>query len=522
MKYIFFIFALFYASFSYSGVFPTHGVIQDASQYNNHLRCYDSFEQFGKPVNISQLASCASGNRFMGEDMNGTPLYSTTCHVVKYYGTLAINCGTNLGTTVRVYSFRENTLVCPSGTEFDGSTGYCESSCDYGVNDDGSCMDACQFKESIGDDLKLYWHPAVYGELVTGACYGDFGATRCEMRKSSPTVLCTGVPDGQYLPESQCSTDFVFTGNQCDGGTLFWGDKGPDEPIIPPEEPEDPTHDPDDPTGDIEDPSVLPDDSTNKPLPPDVDDKPDVENPDTDETTDTAVLEAIKGLNSDLNDSIHSLHVDLNKSQTDISGHLIDVNASVIDGIQATQEQQINDNKIYENTKALIQQANADITTSVNNNTNATIGVREDLKALDNTVDGLGDSLTSISDGVSGLDETLTSISDKLDGGEFGTPTGDTLPTEIFSLSDVEEIISTVEEQKQYLTELSKSAAELIGIETNFKKGKLNNKKFEVGDTTVESGLQRFDEVSNQVRPVILFICALTALWILFGTGARR
>ncbi|EMK3583445.1 hypothetical protein V8106_000001, partial [Vibrio parahaemolyticus] len=150
-------------------------------------------------------------------------------------------------------------------------------------------MDACQFKQSIGDTVKLYWHPAIYGELVTGACYGDYGATRCEMTKNESTIICTGVPDGQYTPDSQCSLRFAYTGRQCDGGTLFWGVNGPDEPIIPPDTPEDPTHDPDDPTEEIEDPSVLPDDSTNTVNPGVVDDKPDVEDPDTDESTDTAV-----------------------------------------------------------------------------------------------------------------------------------------------------------------------------------------------------------------------------------------
>ncbi|MEF1190146.1 methyl-accepting chemotaxis protein, partial [Vibrio parahaemolyticus] len=140
---------------------------------------------------------------------------------------------------------------CPENSEFDPSTLRCKSVCEYGENPDGTCMDACQFKQSIGDTVKLHWHPAVYGELVTGACYGDYGATRCEMTKNESTIICTGVPDGQYTPDSQCSLRFAYTGRQCDGGTLFWGVNGPDEPIIPPDTPEDPTHDPDDPTGEI-------------------------------------------------------------------------------------------------------------------------------------------------------------------------------------------------------------------------------------------------------------------------------
>ncbi|EJA3095968.1 methyl-accepting chemotaxis protein, partial [Vibrio parahaemolyticus] len=78
---------------------------------------------------------------------------------------------------------------CPENSEFDPSTLRCKSVCEYGENPDGTCMDACQFKQSIGDTVKLHWHPAVYGELVTGACYGDYGATRCEMTKNESTII---------------------------------------------------------------------------------------------------------------------------------------------------------------------------------------------------------------------------------------------------------------------------------------------------------------------------------------------
>ncbi|WP_414628944.1 hypothetical protein [Vibrio harveyi] len=51
--------------------------------------------------------------------------------------------------------------------------------------------------------------------------------------------------------------------------------------------------------------------------------------------------------------------------------------------------------------------------------------------------------------------------------------------------------------------------------------GSLTDKSFTVKGTTVESGLQRFDSVSGYVRPVVLFICALIALWILFGPRSK-
>ncbi|NMU72251.1 methyl-accepting chemotaxis protein, partial [Vibrio parahaemolyticus] len=175
-------------------------------------------------------------------------------------------------------------------------------------------MDACQFKKSI-DETKLHqWVAYVYGGRVTGACSGDFGATRCELgRVPSDTTLCTDVESGQWTQNTLCHGNFQFTGNQCEGGTLFWGKNGPDTPIIP----DDPIHDPDDPTGDIEDPSVLPDGSTNTVNPPDTEKKPDVEDPDTDDSTDMAVLNAIKGLNSDVNKALNDMNIDINQASAD-------------------------------------------------------------------------------------------------------------------------------------------------------------------------------------------------------------
>ncbi|HHX8562856.1 TPA: hypothetical protein ACVO0N_000719 [Vibrio diabolicus] len=463
----------------------------------------------GMRVNPYSYVSCYENKFVRYKDFS-----TTSCYMDSDEFGLRIMCNTDSSSFPKIQTvwFRHDTAKCPADYELinDGDGVTCEPivpPCEYGENPDGSCMDACQFKQSIGDTVKLYWHPAIYGELVTGACYGDYGATRCEVTKNESTIICTGVPDGQYTPDSQCSLKFAFTGRQCEGGTLFWGDKGPDEPIIPPDEPEDPTHDPDDPTGEIEDPSVLPDDSTNTINPGDVDDEPDVEDPDTDESTDTAVLSAIKGLNVDVNKGIHDLHVDINQSHADITNAVIDVKGSLVDNTQAIQEQQINDNKIYKNTKALIQQANGDITTAVNNNTNATIGIRNDLK-------GLGDS-------VGELDSSLNAIEGLLTGSEFGTPTGTSITGEIFTAEDFAILQTTIDEKAEYIQGYVDDIKGLITIGTNFNNGTLSDKSFNIKGATVESGLQRFDAVSGYVRPVVLFICALIALWVLFGNRSK-
>lgn len=426
------------------------------------------------------------------------------CTFEMYGSMFRTACGSGSSGTYTLYY---DAVRCPANSEFDPSTLRCKSVCEFGTNPDGTCMDACQFKQSSGGTVKLHWHPAVYGELVTGACYGDFGATRCEMTKNESTIICTGVPDGQYTPDSQCSLNFAYTGKQCDGGTLFWGVNGPDEPIFPPDQAEDPTHDPDDPTGEIEDPSVLPDDSTNTFDPNDVDPEPDVEDPETDESTDTAVVSAIQGLNADINKGIHDLNVDLNESQTQIANAVIEVKGSLVDNTQAIQEQQINDNKIYENTKALIQQANGDITTAVNNNTNATIGVRTDLQ-------GLGDSLGE-------LGNSLDSIEGLLTGSDFGTPTGTAITGEIFTAEDFANLQTVIDGKADSIQDYVDDIKGLVSIGTNFNNGTLSDKSFSIKGATVESGLQRFDSVSGYVRPVVLFICALIALWVLFGNRSK-
>ena len=386
---------------------------------------------------------------------------------------------------------------CPENSEFDPSTLSCKSQCDYGENPDGSCMDACQFKQSTGDERRLHWLAYVYGEQVTGACYGDFGATRCELsRIPSDSTLCTAVDSGEFTQNTLCHGNFQFTGNQCDGGTLFWGTNGPDEPIIPPQ---DPTHDPDDPTGPIEDPSVLPDDSTNEFYPPDVEDEPDVEEPDTDDSTDTAVVSAITGLNKDINSALNDLNSDINETQTTIANELVEVKGSLVDNTQAIQEQQINDNKIYNNTKALIQQANADITTAVNKNSNA--------------VNGLGDDLQGVSDSLDSLSET---VGDFLGGSGFTQPNAHEVPELIFSSSDFMDLHESISEKKETLSNLAQEAKGLISISTAFNIGSLTNQTFEVKGHVVQSGLQRFESVAPFVNPVIILICSLTALYIVF------
>uniref|UniRef100_UPI001E3E2F07 methyl-accepting chemotaxis protein n=2 Tax=Vibrionaceae TaxID=641 RepID=UPI001E3E2F07 len=331
-----------FSAFNVSAAQPTYSASDVAAYPNCNL-------SLGKRVNPYSYVSCYE-NKFV----NYKDFYTKSCSIESSKFALMIICNTTSPSYPRYHAatFLHRTAKCPADHErIEDGDGYtCEPivpACEFGENPDGTCMDACQFKQSIDDKQSLHWSAYVYGEQVTGACYGDFGATRCELERiPNDTTLCTDVDSGEFTQNTRCHGKFQFTGNQCDGGTLFWGKDGPDTPIIP----DDPIHDPDDPTGDIEDPSVLPDGSTNTVNPPDTDAEPEVEDPDTDESTDKGVVSAIKGLNSDVNKALNALNVDLNQSSADIQNQIIALNASMVTNTQAIQKQQINDNKIYENT----------------------------------------------------------------------------------------------------------------------------------------------------------------------------
>ncbi|MCS0297510.1 MULTISPECIES: DUF1542 domain-containing protein [Vibrio harveyi group] len=212
-----------------------------------------------------------------------------------------------------------------------------------------------------------------------------------------------------------CYASYTVIGPACDvpNGPSFCSDplctnfKDPDSDEKPDT---DPTHDPDDPTGgDIEDPSVLPDSDNDVVVPDPPTDEPDVEDPPTDESTDTAVVSAITGMNKDVNKALNEMNIDINQASADVQNQIIALNASVVTNTQAIQKQQANDNEIYRKTKSLIQQANADITTAVNKNTNAINGVGNDVEQIAGAMDGIAEDVAGISETLDGIANTDTS-----------------------------------------------------------------------------------------------------------------
>lgn len=328
------------------------------------------------------------------------------------------------------YMYGNASLECPDGENPNPDTGKCEpnycekestiqeiesarNTCESnGGNFDFTCDNTSQTWESDceGDSCKdvegssgdVTWDSKVWGSGAPSGYLCSSKGGGCGAAIDSSSSWC-----GE---SGWCYASFTVIGPECSvpDGPSFCSDpecKGFKDPDADPDDKPDtdPNHDPDDPTGDIEDPNKLPDTDADLTDPDDVDPEPDVEDPEEDETTDTAVVEAIKNMNKDVNGALHAMNVDVNASQANIINELKTLNAEVRLNSETIQNQQKNDNDIYENTKALIQQANADITTSVNKNTNA-------VNALKGSVDGIAEDVEGILDGITNTDTSGAGI----------------------------------------------------------------------------------------------------------------
>ncbi|MCG9703281.1 methyl-accepting chemotaxis protein [Vibrio natriegens] len=414
------LFSVSFSAFGSGNIDPTYKVTDKAAYPDCGL-------YIGQRLQPSSVVSC-----FENKYVNYKNFYTTSCYTnTDRYG-VSIICNTKgyQYPTYRVAFFDVKNAQCPTGYNqlSDGYNLSCEpiNKCDFGMNEDGSCMDACQFKHSIADTVDLHWQPAIYGELVTGACYGDYGATRCEMTKNSSTILCTGVPDGEYTPESQCTLNFAYTGRQCDGGNEFWGVDGPDKPIGP-ENPDPETGGGDGDTGsggdigdggtlpetgggdgdtgsggDIGDGGTLPDgggagggtgDGVNPDQPAD---KPDVEEPEVKPETDTAVMQAVMGLNEDINQSLHNLNADMNKQSADVQNQMLLLNDAIVQSSNKTD--------------SAIEKANTDITSAVNATTDAVNSLGSGMEGISNSIDGLGSEIGALGDAVNGIGDSVDGI----------------------------------------------------------------------------------------------------------------
>ncbi|WP_250154939.1 hypothetical protein [Vibrio alginolyticus] len=244
-------------------------------------------------------------------------------------------------------------------------------------------------------DVQAYRNDASRQDLRTVVFYLEGGSVWTT--EDYQSVTCDTLTAEQRLLVPTCSSD--------------WPPTEPEPEPEPEPDPElDPTHNPDDPTGgDIEDPVISPDDPTNTVTPPDTISEPEVESPVVNPESDSAVIEAITGMNKDVNKALNSMNLDINQASADVQNQIIALNASVITNTQAIQKQQANDNEIYRKTKSLIQQANADITTAVNKNTIAVSEIGNAVEQITGSMGGLAEDAAGISETLDGIANTDTS-----------------------------------------------------------------------------------------------------------------
>ena len=296
-----------------------------------------------------------------------------------------------------------STFTCPDGEEWNSELGKCIPE-----------QTRCKTLAETDPKVEVWWVEEAFGSNMTGE-YWCASGSKC-VSQLRDHVGCD--PDS-----GRCFADAYLTGDECSHGILSGfctsstcsDPLQPKPPVTDPDpdpdpDPDDPTHKPDDPTGgDIEDPSVLPDSDSDVVVPDKPDGKPDVEDPDIKPETDKAVVDAVVGMNRDVNKALNDLHIDINKNKADIQNEIRFLNASVVTNTQAVQKQQINDNEIYRKTKALIQQANADITTAVNRNTGAINSVGEDVGKIAGSMEGIAEDVAGISETLDGIANTDTS-----------------------------------------------------------------------------------------------------------------
>jgi hypothetical protein len=346
----------------------------------SYVECNAGWTSFGDTLYV-KVGSCASGTEYnpeTGQCEAPEPLYCDRPDVISAIESARMDCEATGGDFTYLCSDEQQTW---------------ESSCDV---DGGSCSDVEGQSGDVTWDSKVWGNSAPSGYL----CSSKGGGCGASIDRSS-----------SWCGESGwCYASFTVIGPECSvpDGPSFCSDpecKGFKDPDADPDDKPDtdPNHDPDDPTGDIEDPNKLPDTDVDLTDPDDVDPEPDVEDPEQDETTDTAVVEAIKNMNKDVNGALHAMNVDVNASQANIINELKTLNAEVRLNSETIQNQQKNDNDIYENTKALIQQANTDITTSVNKNTNA-------VNALKGSVDGIAEDVEGMLEGITNTDTSGAGI----------------------------------------------------------------------------------------------------------------
>ncbi|AGN30001.1 receptor-binding protein [Vibrio phage VFJ] len=272
-----------------------------------------------------------------------------------------------------VFSSTGNTSVtlnvvdnCPDGTSPDLSTGMCKPKPDT--------PQYCGTSAMFEDVANLY-----------NACYEQNGIFSYTCDESTQAL------------DAKCD---LTTSDQCVIGRPTWPDC-----LDKPHQPNDPTN-PLPPVGGFN-PSPV-----NPSVPSSPVEKPDVQEPDKTETSDTGVINAIKNLNDDLNKSNTDIHNDMNKNFSTMNDALRQLNSTNTAIGQSIVEQMKQDAQIYENNKKLQQQIAANNINAINSQTKSLL---EGNKSITGSITGNTDRLVAaVNASGDGVVSAIDGLADKL------------------------------------------------------------------------------------------------------------
>lgn len=126
-------------------------------------------------------------------------------------------------------------------------------------------------------------------------------------------------------------------------------------------------------------------------------DKPEADSVPTNETSDTAVVGAVRNLNSDVNKALNGLNQDINSSFADVNNQLTQLNGTNLAIGQAIVDQMNQDYAIYQGNKALMMQQTGAIS-SIGSGISSAVGKSSDKisKAIGEQTDALSKKLDEL------------------------------------------------------------------------------------------------------------------------------
>lgn len=126
-------------------------------------------------------------------------------------------------------------------------------------------------------------------------------------------------------------------------------------------------------------------------------DKPEADSVPTNETSDTAVVGAVRNLNSDVNKALNGLNQDINSSFADVNNQLTQLNGTNLAIGQAIVDQMNQDYAIYQGNKALMMQQTGAIS-SIGSGISSAVGKSSDkiTKAIGEQTDALSKKLDEL------------------------------------------------------------------------------------------------------------------------------